>query len=150
VGSSAALLLDTHTTRPFSVFATGGKAARFTPLSAEHVDVVELSSCSGVKASAGPNHVSSIVDHNVQVTVVAHDPLKRGVGRGLRCQRRVQIVRRSTLSPSRHFAAASRVDIAPVGVAHACIDSVAGLREGIGGQTAKAARSSGDYGLPSS
>jgi len=29
--------------------------------------------------------VSSIVDHNVQVTVVAHDLLDRGVGRGLRC-----------------------------------------------------------------
>src|ERR1700704_5745171 len=77
--------------------------------------------------------------------VVAHDLLNRGVGRGLRChvefnRSQINIVLLRELRRRFHLRS-----IAPVGVAHACIDSVAGLREGIGGQTAKAARRSSDY-----
>src|SRR5882724_7976139 len=43
------------------------------PLSAEHIDVVELCELFGRESFRGTeNHVTSVVDHNVQVTVVAH------------------------------------------------------------------------------
>jgi hypothetical protein len=131
---------------PLALISHLGQCYAVYPLRAEHVDVVEFSQLlwrEGFRWSE--HHVAGIVYQNIQPALFGDNLADRRFDRLLR--RHVQFngaqVERIVVRKLFHVRDLRRV--AADSVPHGGVDRVASLREGIGGQTAKAARSSGNY-----
>ncbi len=116
------------------------------PLGAEHVDVVEFGQLLRRERFRRPeHHMPGIVHENIEPALFGDNLADRRFDGPFR--RHVQFNRTQVnlIVVRKLFHVRSLRRVATGSIPHRGVDSVAGLREGIGGQTAKATRSSGDY-----
>jgi len=116
------------------------------PLGAEHVDVVEFSQLLRRECfRRSKDHVPGIVHEDIEPALFGDNLADRRFDGFLRRHVQFNGAHVNLIVVRKLFHVRNLRCVAAGGIPHRGVDSVAGLREGIGGQTAKAARSSSDY-----
>jgi hypothetical protein len=116
------------------------------PLGAEHVDVVEFSQLlRRERFRRSEDHVPGIVHEDIEPALFGDNLADRRFDGFLRRHVQFNGTQVNLIVVRKLFHVRNLRRVAAGGIPHRGVDSVAGLREGIGGQTAKAARSSSDY-----
>jgi len=131
---------------PLALFSHLGQRYAVYPLGAEHVDVVEFSQLlRRERFRRSEHHVPGIVHENIEPALFGDNLADRRFDGFLRRHVQFNGTQVNLIVVRKLFHVRNLRRVATGGIPHRGVDSVAGLREGMGGQTAKAARSSGDY-----
>ena len=132
--------------QPLALFSHLGQRYAVYPLGAEHVDVVEFSQLLRRECfRRSKDHVPGIVHEDIEPALFGDNLADRRFDGFLRRHVQFNGAHVNLIVVRKLFHVRNLRCVAAGGIPHRGVDSVAGLREGIGGQTAKAARSSSDY-----
>src|SRR5712671_2078315 len=114
-------------------------------LGAEDIDVVEFRELFGREGFRRPeHHVTGIVDHHIEASLLGHHSCDRSVDRLLRADVELDGAKIDAVISGEFFDIGDLGRVAARGAAHRRVDRMACLGQRVGGQPAKAAGSAGD------